>query len=137
MANKGPVLLAIERRHLFQKVSVKQLEMAVSDPAYESEVWQEEFGDMLAAHAKVATPSQIVEDCFVAMKTAKVLKGTNRIRRVERSMFMPLREETITQRHAWETPNTMVPVGVRSSKVDESVWEERKSERTCFVFLVS
>ena len=68
----------------------------------------QQFRDMLRSHVVVACPSQIVEDCFAAMKTAQVLKGSHRMSKVQRSMFMPLREKTITQRHSWQTPSTVV-----------------------------
>ena len=75
MDDKGPVLLQLERRHQFQRVSVKPLEMAIADPEYGTAVWQQEFQDMLHSHAVVACPSQIVEDCVAAIKTAKAPKA--------------------------------------------------------------
>jgi len=125
--DRCPALDTLLRRHVCNKPSVKQYMLAADDASAGSDEWKKLLHDKLQSHAKVCTPTQIIEDMFAVQKGYKVLKTSNKLRRPEKSMSLVLSQKVITQKHKFKTPSTDQPIGGKTVRLQDEVWKMPRS----------
>ena len=156
---KTAALELLIQRSVFQKASVKQLELAVQDcffvvssvllcfvfcwfvfcfamndqsqdPDYMSEQWQADFKKLGESRMKRAVPTLIVESMFGVQKAHKCLRMSKRARRPERSFGSVLRAELIGKVHKWRTPNILMPLGSKDVFLNPECWHQPPRTRS-------
>lgn len=126
--SKGHALHALEKRHMLNKVSCKQLEAALADRGADG--WEADFVAMLKSHLRVAAPTQVIEDMMGVAKNSKVVRTSSRYRRLEHSMAAILRQGVVHRRHRFAAIEPDTPVGPKPARLPIQAFQGKIAERS-------
>lgn len=110
----------IERRHLFNLRSVKQLEVGFKQTGF---AMSDPMRDLLISRARGNVQTQIIEDLNGEEKNSSQLKNCRRFRKPARCMALVLEKEVITKRHRFKGVALDAPLPMRDARLPKDAFK--------------
>ena len=118
----------VVRRHVCNKVMVKQLIVALKDEHLPD--FNKCFDTILRKRIRVASGTQVIEDIIGTMKSCRRLKLTKKFSRPERGMGLTLKHNVLTKRHRYKTPSHDVPIGSKTLALPPTAFRAKVASRS-------